>query len=296
MLIDLTRYSLKEEIDTTLEGLTIPDFLPDIPTNAKLLYAKIAKLSEKKGYCDYNSDNLGAILKLAHSTISNWLRYLEEKNYIFRQYVFFDDEFSSKALLERRIYPNPTQKNLNIPRNLYISREEYWNNNEPLVKVSGSDTFYYYIHDESIYEYTRIPNSDDFYQSYYEAYIPEFLLKDAHTSDGKDPANLYNFLLEITGKDGYEICSKSDLAEECETKPSKLYNQLKWLQDKKYILIENPFFIMEDELSDELLILDATNPNHTYTPPNFRYQLTPQEMDYYKNHFTGCTIIYLLRY
>lgn len=70
-------------------------------STAKLLYAEITCLVNKKGYCWATNKYFSELYEVSDDTIRRYLTQLEEAGYIRRVMIYKED---SKEILERRIY------------------------------------------------------------------------------------------------------------------------------------------------------------------------------------------------
>ena len=82
--------------------------------NAKILYAEITSLTNKLGFCYANNKYFQTLYEVSKQTINNWLKQLEQYNYIERHIY---REKGSKEILNRyiTIFEKPIQINLNRP-------------------------------------------------------------------------------------------------------------------------------------------------------------------------------------
>lgn len=101
-----------------------------IQPNAKLLYGEITALSNEKGYCWASDNYFKNLYGVSKTTIQNWLKSLEENNYIKRDVVYKE---GSKEILNRyiRIIAYPIQENLGrgIQENLRDNNTSFNNTN-----------------------------------------------------------------------------------------------------------------------------------------------------------------------
>ena len=81
---------------------------PDLPANAKLLYAEITSLTNDKGYCWASNDYFSRLYKVSDRSIKEWLKKLEQKKYIKRQLIYKDN---SNEVQERRITISTYEEN-----------------------------------------------------------------------------------------------------------------------------------------------------------------------------------------
>ena len=101
-----------------------PNYYAIVPANvryskkimaaAKLLYGEITALSNEKGYCWAGDSYFQELYGVSKTTIQNWLRSLEDNNFIKRDVIYKD---GSKEILYRyiSIVAYPTQENLHTP-------------------------------------------------------------------------------------------------------------------------------------------------------------------------------------
>ena len=89
--------------------------------NAKLLYGEITALSSKEGHCWASDSYFSELYQVSKTTVQNWLKNLEENNYIKREVIYRE---GSKEILNRyiRLLVYPTQEKLEYP---YPRKLEY---------------------------------------------------------------------------------------------------------------------------------------------------------------------------
>ena len=81
----------------------------DLTDKAKLLYGEISALSNKKGYCFASNKYFADIYEISQGTIKRWLKQLEDKEYIKRDYSY---KAGTKEILNRwiQICTHPSSK------------------------------------------------------------------------------------------------------------------------------------------------------------------------------------------
>ena len=76
----------------------------ELKANEKLLFSEITALANKYGYCTASNGYLADLYDVKKTTVSHWLIYLKEKNYI-RIEIERNDK---KEIISRKIYPVST--------------------------------------------------------------------------------------------------------------------------------------------------------------------------------------------
>tara|TARA_R110002020_G_scaffold380671_1_gene591837 strand:+ start:1049 stop:1480 length:432 start_codon:yes stop_codon:yes gene_type:complete len=93
--------------------------------NAKLLYAEITALCNMNGKCTASTQYFCKLYEVSRASIQNWLKSLEDNNYISRSVTYKD---GSKEILSRVIKLSNTTPTLNISTD-NTNAKAYTNNN-----------------------------------------------------------------------------------------------------------------------------------------------------------------------
>ena len=126
---------------------------PDIPANAKILYAEISSLADRVGYCFASNDYFAGCLNLNLKSVQRLIKQLSDKGYI-RVDVRRDP--ATKEVVERRIFvginpagesPPPSPQNCGdpspqncgdpSPQNCGVEQLNSFNNNTPYSPPTG---------------------------------------------------------------------------------------------------------------------------------------------------------------
>ena len=104
----------------------------NLTPNAKLLYAEITALCNMNGKCTAPSQYFARLYNVSKTSIQNWLKTLEDNNYINREVTY---KLGSKEILCRFItlvkYPTPnklidnTNKNINNTNITYSNKGRF---------------------------------------------------------------------------------------------------------------------------------------------------------------------------
>lgn len=88
--------------------------------NAKLLYAEITALCNMNGKCTASTQYFCKLYEVSRGSIQNWLKMLEDNNYIERDVIFRQ---GSKEILTRyiKLKDNPSLKNYTDNTNININ-------------------------------------------------------------------------------------------------------------------------------------------------------------------------------
>ncbi len=120
-----------------------PNYFAVIPTrilfhdglipSAILLYGAIASLTQEKGYCWAKDSYFANKFNVSKTTVQNWLKSLEEFEFIRREVVYKE---GSKEILHRyiRILEKPTQENLRTP-----TQENLRDNNKSFNNINNNN-------------------------------------------------------------------------------------------------------------------------------------------------------------
>lgn len=76
-----------------------------LSSSEKIFYAEITRLSNMKGYCWASNKHFSESLNVKRSTVSSWVKKLDEIDYIKVRYIR-----EGKQVKERHIYPQINQK------------------------------------------------------------------------------------------------------------------------------------------------------------------------------------------
>lgn len=93
----------------------------DLTANAKLLYGEITALCNEKGYCWAGNSYFAELYQKDKSTITRWLKQLEDKGYIVREFVYKEGSLEIENRYMRicsegmeKIATTPTGKNKRV--------------------------------------------------------------------------------------------------------------------------------------------------------------------------------------
>ena len=96
--------------------------------NAKLLYAEITALCNMNGKCTASTQYFCKLYEVSRGSIQNWLKMLEDNNYIQRDIIFRQ---GSKEILTRyiKLKDNPSIKNYTDNTNINITNTNLTDSN-----------------------------------------------------------------------------------------------------------------------------------------------------------------------
>ena len=96
--------------------------------NAKLLYAEITALCNMNGKCTASTQYFCKLYEVSRGSIQNWLKMLEDNNYIERDVIFRQ---GSKEILTRyiKLKDNPSVKNYTDNTNINITNTNLTDSN-----------------------------------------------------------------------------------------------------------------------------------------------------------------------
>ena len=96
--------------------------------NAKLLYAEITALCNMNGKCTASTQYFCKLYEVSRGSIQNWLKMLEDNNYIQRDVIFRQ---GSKEILTRyiKLKDNPSLKNYTDNTNINITNTNLTDSN-----------------------------------------------------------------------------------------------------------------------------------------------------------------------
>jgi len=97
--------------------------------NAKLLYAEITALCNMNGKCTASTQYFCKLYEVSRGSIQNWLKMLEDNNYIQRDVIFRQ---GSKEILTRyiKLKDNPSLKNYTDNTNINITNTNLTDSNK----------------------------------------------------------------------------------------------------------------------------------------------------------------------
>ena len=86
---------------------------PDLPANAKLLFAEISALADSRGYCWASNATLGELYGVSDRTVRRLVETLAERGYLQVEVV---RDTQTNAVVERRLWvETPPDKNVRTP-------------------------------------------------------------------------------------------------------------------------------------------------------------------------------------
>jgi len=100
----------------------------NLTPNAKLLYAEITALCNMNGKCTASTQYFCNLYEVSRGSIQNWLKMLEDNNYIERDVIFRQ---GSKEILTRyiKLKDNPSLKNYTDNNNINITNTNLTDSN-----------------------------------------------------------------------------------------------------------------------------------------------------------------------
>lgn len=119
---------------------------PDLSPNVKLLYAEIAALSDKEGYCSAGNQYFADLYNVQAATVSGWVTTLVEKGYIIREVIRDPDTQQVISRKLRLAEATPPRSGIGDPSPIkigdpprYISKENTTSiNNKTLSSKEGT--------------------------------------------------------------------------------------------------------------------------------------------------------------